>query len=93
MLKIKERLFISEHTIQYNVVISIVNHITIGTGILSPTDTPKLVPTLAQDTINTSVIVNFSIMLYYTQEVEDNVADIGGFFDQMLAETNQGKWL
>ena len=48
---------------------------------------------MAQDTTNKSVIVNFSIMLYYTQEVEDNVADIGGFFDQMLAETNQGKWL
>ena len=46
---------------------------------------------MAQDITNTSVIVNFSIMLYYTQEVEDNVADIGGFFDQMLAETNQGK--
>ena len=30
-------------------------------------------------------------MLYYTPEVQANVADLDGFFDQVLAETNQGE--
>ena len=34
--------------------------------------------------------VDYSIMLYYTPEVRDNVADLDGFFYQVLAETNQG---
>ena len=32
-------------------------------------------------------------MLYYTPEVQANVADLDGFFDQVLSETNQGKIL
>ena len=32
-------------------------------------------------------------MLYYTPEVQANVADLDGFFDQVLAETNQGDFL
>ena len=46
---------------------------------------------MARDTKDTSAVVSYSVMLYYTQEVEDNVADLDGFFDQMLAETNQGE--
>ena len=46
---------------------------------------------MARDSKDTSSVVNYSVMLYYTQEVEDNVADLDGFFDQMLAETNQGE--
>ena len=38
-------------------------------------------------------MVNYSIMLYYTPEVQANVADLDGFFDQVLAETNQGNIL
>ena len=38
-----------------------------------------------------TTIVNYSIMLYYTPEVQANVADLDGFFDQVLAETNQGE--
>ena len=61
------------------------------TGILSPEDAPTIIPPMARDTKDASAIVNYSVMLYYTQEVEDNVADLDGFFDQMLAETNQGE--
>ena len=61
------------------------------TGILSPEDAPTLIPPMARDTKDASAVVNYSVMLYYTQEVEDNVADLDGFFDQMLAETNQGE--
>ena len=46
---------------------------------------------MSRDFKDDSAIVNYSVMLYYTQEVEDNVADLDGFFDQMLAETNQGE--
>ena len=37
-----------------------------------------------------NTVVNYSIMLYYTPEVQANVADLDGFFDLVLAETNQG---
>ncbi len=33
----------------------------------------------------------YSIMLYYTPEVEENVEDLIGFIQQVRAETNQGK--
>ena len=38
-----------------------------------------------------STLVEYSIMFYYTPEVQANVADLDGFFDQVLAETNQGE--
>ena len=68
-----------------------IDYITTVTGILSPEDAPTLIPPMARDSKDTSAVVNYSVMLYYTQEVEDNVADLDGFFDQMLAETNQGE--
>ena len=37
-----------------------------------------------------NTVVDYSIMLYYTPEVQANVADLDGFFDLVLAETNQG---
>ena len=46
---------------------------------------------LAYDSTDNTTVVNYSIMLYYTPEVQANVADLDGFFDQVLAETNQGK--
>ena len=68
-----------------------IDYITTVTGILSPEDAPTLIPPMARDTKDTSAVVSYSVMLYYTQEVEDSVADLDGFFDQMLAETNQGE--
>ena len=38
-----------------------------------------------------STVVWYSIMIYYTPEVQANVANLDGFFDQVIAETNQGK--
>ena len=40
-----------------------------------------------------NTVVDYSIMLYYTPEVQANVADLDGFFDLVLAETNQGNIL
>ena len=42
------------------------------------------------DLNDNTTVVTYSIMLYYTPEVWDNVPDLDGFFDQVLAETNQG---
>merc|ERR1712110_903008 len=39
---------------------------------------------------DTTTVVAYSIMFYYTQAFEDNTADIDGFIEQGLAETNQG---
>merc|ERR550539_1335477 len=39
---------------------------------------------------DTTTVVTYSIMFYYTQEFEDTTADIDGFIEQVLAETNQG---
>merc|ERR1739848_238167 len=37
-----------------------------------------------------TTVVTYTVKLYYTQEVEDDTADLQGFFDQVIAETNQG---
>ena len=39
---------------------------------------------------DTTTVVTYSIMFYYTQAFEDTTADIDGFIEQVLAETNQG---
>ena len=59
-------------------------------GIPSPEDAPIIVPPAAQDKKDSKTILEYSVMLYYTTEVKKNVADLEGFFNQILAETNQG---
>ena len=39
---------------------------------------------------DTTTIVSYSIMFYYTQDFEDTTADIEGFIEQVVAVTNQG---
>merc|ERR550539_707094 len=39
---------------------------------------------------DTTTVVTYSIMFYYTKEFEATTADIDGFIEQVLAETNQG---
>ena len=62
-------------------------------GIESPADLANVSRSsrMRYNSNDKSTLVNYSIMLYYTREVRDNVADLDGFFEQVLAETNQGK--
>jgi len=46
--------------------------------------------TLENRVEDTTTVVNYSIMFYYTQAFQDTTADIDGFIEQVLAETNQG---
>merc|ERR1719288_57603 len=41
-------------------------------------------------TTDMTTIVTFSVKFYYTQEFSDITADIEGFIDQVIAETNEG---
>ena len=59
-------------------------------------DSPHDVVNDGSRTVNSAddnTVVDYSIMLYYTPEVQANVADLDGFFDLVLAETNQGNIL
>ena len=42
---------------------------------------------------DTREVVTYSVMLYYTPEVEAKVDDLDGFFDTLICETNQGTGL
>ena len=44
----------------------------------------------AEATADTTTIVTFSLMFYYTQEFEAVTADIEGFVDQIIDITNEG---
>ena len=59
-------------------------------GVVSPEDVVNAGRRVTYDSSDNTTVVNYSIMLYYTPEVQANVADLDGFFDQVLAETNQG---
>ena len=58
---------------------------------VSPEDVVNAGRRVTYDSSDNTTVVNYSIMLYYTPEVQANVADLDGFFDQVLAETNQGE--
>ena len=60
-------------------------------GVVSPEDVVNAGRRVTYDSSDNTTVVNYSIMLYYTPEVQANVADLDGFFDQVLAETNQGE--
>lgn len=49
------------------------------------TQSPKI-----EATADTTTIVTFSVMFYYTQEFEAGTADIEGFVDQIIDITNEG---
>ena len=49
-----------------------------------------VIETLEDRVDDTTTVVTYSIMFYYTQALEDATADIDGFIEQVLAETNQG---
>ena len=68
------------------------NNIKIGnsTGVESPEGVENVSRKAGYDSNDMTTLVDYSIMLYYTPEVQDNVADLDGFFYQVLAETNQG---
>ena len=63
-----------------------------ASGIPSKEDASILTPQprQAQDHQDTKTVVEYTVMLYYTSEVRKYVVDLEGFFDQILAETNQG---
>ena len=46
--------------------------------------------TVEDRTDDTTTIVTFSVMFYYTQAFEDGTADIDGFLDQVVSITNTG---
>ena len=46
--------------------------------------------TMEDRTDDTTTIVTYSVMFYYTQAFEDKTADIEGFLDQVISITNTG---
>ena len=74
-----------KYTLEKNY-IKIVN----STGVESPEGVANISRMAGYDSNDKTTQVDYSIMLYYTPEVQDNVADLDGFFYQVLAETNQG---
>ena len=52
---------------------------------------PKLAKSSpAVDTTDNTTVVTYSVMFYFTPEFGADTADIPGFIDQVIAETNQG---
>ena len=65
--------------------------LTIGIEIESPKGEKNVSRITEHHSSDRTTLVDYSVMFYYTPQVQANVPDLDGFFEQLIAVTNQGR--